>query len=646
MTRTTIDELRAAVEAATGDSDRLAALLALGTELLEHGPPEALAVGIESLALAERIGDGHGIADAMHVMGVVNEKLGNYQIALEQLEQARSRYETLGDRFNGAVTSQHIGKAHYYLSDFARAMESDHATLALFEELGDRRNAVRMLNNIAATNFELGQYDSAMEQFQSVLASYEELDDTEGIARAVSNIGRSYRQRGEYGRAIEKYQLAYTLFDQLGQPWSVAQQIHKIGNVYREVGEYAKALEYLQRALSLSEELGDRQSIAFTKSCIAGVYRGLSEPDKALEYYQSAYVLLSELGDRQGISSTLVDLGNIHAELGDGPGSLECYQSALSLAEEIGDRVRMLGPMTNIGLHYQRLGEYDRALSYLQSALALKEESIDPNHTTFTLAGIGLVYAAPGFEGHDPARAEELFLRALELNVESGNKPYQVMLLQQLAELYQQQSNWEQAHQCITHYYALKEEIQSHEAVKKAEQLEHIKQITEMEKQRAIDQAEAGAAKLRAQLLETQLEHKQQQLTSTAMHVARQSELMGRFRSDLRRIMHQSGDVMEVIRQINEKLKELPGESIDWATFEAEFQQTYPEFRTKLMGKYPDLTKTEVRICSLVRLKLISSDIAQLMSVTDRSVEFHRLNIRKKLRLTREQDLAEVLATL
>jgi DNA-binding CsgD family transcriptional regulator len=101
---------------------------------------------------------------------------------------------------------------------------------------------------------------------------------------------------------------------------------------------------------------------------------------------------------------------------------------------------------------------------------------------------------------------------------------------------------------------------------------------------------------------------------------------------------------MQLARQIDEKLKELPGESIDWTTFEAEFQQTYPEFRTKLVEKYPELTKTEVRICSLVRLKLISSDIAQLMSVTDRNVELHRYNIRKKLGLTREQDLAEVLA--
>jgi hypothetical protein len=32
------------------------------------------------------------------------------------------------------------------------------------------------------------------------------------------------------------------------------------------------------------------------------------------------------------------------------------------------------------------------------------------------------------------------------------------------------------------------------------------------------------------------------------------------------------------------------------------------------------------------------------MSVTDRNVELHRYNIRKKLGLTREQDLAEVLA--
>jgi DNA-binding CsgD family transcriptional regulator len=297
-----------------------------------------------------------------------------------------------------------------------------------------------------------------------------------------------------------------------------------------------------------------------------------------------------------------------------------------------------------IGTTRENKGEHTRALEQFQVALALAEDLGARNYIAECTGDIGRLYATPMFEEYDPDRAEEFFLHAIEIATEVGDRDLLYKIDWQLSELYRQQGKWEQSHRHLARYLELKDQVQSHEAHKKAQQFEHLKQIAEMEKRRAIDQAEAKASELRAQLLESQLEHKQQQLVSTAVSLARQSEILRNFRTDLRGMMRNTTDMAQVIAELKRKLKELPEEAIDWAKFEGEFEQTYPEFRAKLMGKHPDLTKTEARICSLLRLKLISTDIAQLLSITERSVEFHRLNIRKKLGLKRGEELAEALA--
>jgi len=110
--------------------------------------------------------------------------------------------------------------------------------------------------------------------------------------------------------------------------------------------------------------------------------------------------------------------------------------------------------------------------------------------------------------------------------------------------------------------------------------------------------------------------------------------------------MRGNSDLLDIVKQIREKLKDLPCAAIDWAKFEADFQQTYPAFQSQLITTYPELTKMELKICSFLRMNLTSLEVAHLMCKSERSIEWHRLNIRKKLGLTREQDVYAVLAAI
>jgi DNA-binding CsgD family transcriptional regulator len=90
----------------------------------------------------------------------------------------------------------------------------------------------------------------------------------------------------------------------------------------------------------------------------------------------------------------------------------------------------------------------------------------------------------------------------------------------------------------------------------------------------------------------------------------------------------------------------LPCQSVDWVKFDTQFAAAHPQFTQKLIATYPDLSPTEIRVCSLLRMNLKSEEIASLFCLSPRSVEFHRYNIRKKLGLKKEQNLPLFLAAI
>jgi hypothetical protein len=62
-------------------------------------------------------------------------------------------------------------------------------------------------------------------------------------------------------------------------------------------------------------------------------------------------------------------------------------------------------------------------------------------------------------------------------------------------------------------------------------------------------------------------------------------------------------------------------------------------FYTKLIELFPNLSKNEIRLCSLIRLRIDSRSIATLQNITITSLNTSRYRLRKKLQLSEDVDL-------
>ena len=80
--------------------------------------------------------------------------------------------------------------------------------------------------------------------------------------------------------------------------------------------------------------------------------------------------------------------------------------------------------------------------------------------------------------------------------------------------------------------------------------------------------------------------------------------------------------------------------------FKAKFDTTNADFIRQLSQQYPRLSTTECRICALLHSGFNTKEITTLLSTSLRNIETHRLNIRKKLKLKRNDNLQLILAAV
>lgn len=178
-------------------------------------------------------------------------------------------------------------------------------------------------------------------------------------------------------------------------------------------------------------------------------------------------------------------------------------------------------------------------------------------------------------------------------------------------------------------------EFEKNKAIKKKEsELKDLTQRTEEE-----------IVKLKNAKLEAEINFKNQELTSSAMHLIQKNKLLQDIKNSLKNL---SGE--EKNKPLNTQLNKLV-KSIDkdleggeeWALFSQNFDQVHGNFITRLKEKYPDLTPQEIKFSAYIRMNLNTKEIANLLGISVRGVEIGRYRVRKKLGLERQENLSDFL---
>ncbi len=149
--------------------------------------------------------------------------------------------------------------------------------------------------------------------------------------------------------------------------------------------------------------------------------------------------------------------------------------------------------------------------------------------------------------------------------------------------------------------------------------------------------------------MKNELRNKANDLATSTMNLIRKNEGLIDIQESLNRAekMLHSGEkpekIIEVIGEMRDSIDSNIRHDDDWKKFERNFDIVYDEYLTRLGKTFPELTVSDKKLCAYLKMGLSSKEIAPLLNLTFRSVEMTRYRLRKKLDLTREQNLTDFL---
>jgi tetratricopeptide (TPR) repeat protein/DNA-binding CsgD family transcriptional regulator len=482
-----------------------------------------------------------------------------------------------------------------YAADLEGSHRHASQALALARSLADPSLVVPALFRSAQLHLAMSNHLAALASANEALAIASSDDDAVGVARAVYILSLASCGIGDYDNAVAHATRCLALARENGLWVEEAAALASLANVCDRKSDFAQAVRFLEASVEIYDAHGDEVSAARVYVSLGNNLLRTGELERAVEYAERGIRIGEKSGDRLVVANGTRALAATLMQQGELDRARAAFESCYDTFLKIGARDNAVGALSSLSDLERERGNLDDALHFAQLALAT---AIETGNGYQVIAGHVTMYEALKAMGDFAgalAHLEEYDRLQIELDADAADQ-----------------------------------------------RLQDAKARFEVEQA----QSRAEIARLRAEGLQSQLDAKQRELTSTAMSLARQTELLGRFRNDLRQILRDGTEPKRIVHQFHEKLKELPCESIDWTKFEAEFQGTYPHFRAQLSEKYPELTKMEVRICSLVMVRLTTPDIASLLCLSERTVENHRLNIRRKMRLERGVELYDLLAEL
>ena len=154
---------------------------------------------------------------------------------------------------------------------------------------------------------------------------------------------------------------------------------------------------------------------------------------------------------------------------------------------------------------------------------------------------------------------------------------------------------------------------------------------------------------LRNEQLNTELQHKQSQLSDSTMNLMRKNDMLQQIDGDMA-VLSESvrrGDtkakLTKHIQDIRKSIQTNMNDDDNWEKFEENFNLVYDDFMKKLSTRFPELKISDRKLCAYLRMGLSSKEMASLLNIPIRSIETARYRLRKKLSLESGTNLTEFI---
>lgn len=386
-----------------------------------------------------------------------------------------------------------------------------------------------------------------------------------------------------------------------GEPFLASQIQLGMGNFNIAVQDFEKAEQYLLEAINNSrmEKNWRTELIALSNIASISLMKTKKSPEKALEILKDCIGIAKKRKAYHDLSRMYVMTGSAFSKNGSHKQALESFNEAGKLYK------KYPFPLHEATLHYKL------ARLYMEMQPASSKNGKIEHH--FQQAHLMT-------EKHD-------FLQL------------RVWVLRHWGFWLRQRKKWERAYSMLHESYQVQHAILGKEAQRNIKDLE-IQYVS------SLHQKENELLKKQNHELGRETKDLRNQLLERTSSIMKELNRYGEVRSKVMEILEQNGTKTKVLKDISTLLMPLSGTDIERELFFSEFHQTYSGFQTKLETLIPEITMKESEVSMLIRCGFSTYQIATFLDISTRTVETHRLNIRRKAGLQASETIDGFLTAI
>jgi predicted ATPase/DNA-binding SARP family transcriptional activator/tetratricopeptide (TPR) repeat protein len=214
---------------------------------------ESEALSKECLEPLSSLGLYGELSECIHNLGVNASFRGEYQIAIERLEQAIQ----LGKKSQNSMWPSYLlwlGHACFLLGEYERGLESLQKCYEIFDRQGNYWGMAFAASKMGLAADGLGDFSRAKKYHRQALDIFEKTDNQTGKGYALSRMSESAYFLEEYQQAVQLAEEAYQIFRSLGHLWGICTTLCRLGFGYIGLGEEIRAENCFREALEQSRK--------------------------------------------------------------------------------------------------------------------------------------------------------------------------------------------------------------------------------------------------------------------------------------------------------------------------------------------------------------------------------------------------------
>lgn len=298
-----------------------------------HAYEKAKSYALKMIEISKEINYPKGVGDGWLRVGVCEDELGHYEIAIQQLNKAVSIFEESKDSLGLLSCYSTMGVVYSKTGQYEEAVKLIQSSLEIAIKAKDYYGAATACNNLGIVFKQQEKLDKAIAYYNRAIDYLMKINEVETSHFVRINIGDIYRLQKKWDKAMHAFNTILKTMSKADTIYLSNKVYHSIGQVHFDKEEYAEAIFNFEKALRFREFLKDKNGIAESDIALGNTYLQLKKYDLAekkllsglklskeineLEWQKNAYKALAELNERTGNFKNAFENYRLHKVLND-----------------------------------------------------------------------------------------------------------------------------------------------------------------------------------------------------------------------------------------------------------------------------------------------------------------------------------------